>query len=117
MLKARKMKRQKPSLGQEIIGGLTELLDTIKRGEPLDKKFTVRHVTIDAPGIYSSKQIRQTRQKLGMSQKVFAMIVGVSVKLVEHWESGIRVPSPMARRLLDEINSNPQYWRQKLRAA
>ena len=105
------------SVGSRIIQGLSELATVLERGEALERHFTVRTVTIAQPTSYSPARILRTRLQLGASQAVFAQIVGVSAKLIEHWESGIRAPSLMARRLLDEINAQPNYWRRKLRAA
>ncbi len=116
-LKSPVRQSRRSAVGARIIEGLTELAEALERGERLEDRFTVRKVSIPAPDSYSPARIRRTRHLLGASQAVFAQIVGVSVKLVEHWESGIRVPSPMARRLLDEINADPAHWRRKLRAA
>jgi putative transcriptional regulator len=117
MMRRPKRKRHGSTVAKRVIEGLTELVEAMERGEPLEKRFTIRRVTIPEPNRYTPAKIRQTRQRLGTSQALFAMMIGVSVKLVEHWESGMRIPSPMARRLLDEINSQPDYWRRKLHAA
>ena len=110
-------KQGRRSVAARVIQGLTELSEALRSGEPLERRFTVRTVTVRDPTKYSPRQIRQTRLRLGISQALFARLVGVSVKLVEHWESGIRTPSPLARRLLDEINADPDHWQRKLRAA
>ena len=47
------------------------------------------------------------RERLGVSQGVFAHLLGVSVVLVKSWEGGVRKPSPMARRLMDTIQADP----------
>jgi DNA-binding transcriptional regulator YiaG len=47
---------------------------------------------------------------MGVSQAVFARLLGVSVVLVKSWEAGTREPSPLARRLLDTIRANPPAW-------
>lgn len=116
-MKSNKRRASHRSFAQRTIRGLTELAETLERKERVEDRFTVRTVTIAAPRVYSPTQIRRTRLALGASQAVFAQIVGVSAKLVEHWEAGVRVPSPMARRLLDEINADPRHWLGKLRAA
>jgi DNA-binding transcriptional regulator YiaG len=70
-------------------------------------KVTVREVEIPDPGRYGPKDVRATRQRLGVSTEVFARLMGVSAKLVEHWEQGRRTPSLLAARLLDRINTEP----------
>lgn len=106
-----KRKPKKKSAGRRIIAGLTELVETLERGEPLEARFTVRTVELPPePGHYAPRQVRDTRALLGASQTVFASLLGVSTALVQHWEQGFRKPSRMACRLLDEINREPKRW-------
>ena len=107
---------KKPRLGVRLVRGLTDIRDAIKSGEPLSKKFTVRKVVLDLePEDFDAKAIRDVRESLGVSQALFAQILGASVDTVASWEQGIRVPTPMARRLLEEICRNKQHWRKILR--
>jgi DNA-binding transcriptional regulator YiaG len=106
-----KSKNRQTSDGQRIIKGLTELAESLERGEPLQKRFTVRTVELpSAPRVYAPRAVRATRAKLGASQPVFASLMGISTALVQHWEQGFRKPSRMACRLLDEINRDPERW-------
>ena len=77
--------------------------------------MTVRHVEVPEPGRYTAAAVRKLRQGLGVSQPVFAQLMGVSTVLVQSWEQGQRVPSRMARRLLDEIRRDPNRWAATLR--
>ena len=102
---------EEQSLGEEIIEGLTELCETVKKGKPLREKFTVRTVELDLkPTTYNAEAIKTTRDSLGVSQAVFAEILAVSRKCVESWEQGRRNPPATACRLLDLINDNRGYW-------
>jgi len=65
---------------------------------------------VAAPGHYTPKDVRKLRQTLGVSQPLFARLMGVSTVLVQSWEQGQRTPSPMARRLLDEVRRDPHRW-------
>jgi DNA-binding transcriptional regulator YiaG len=104
-------KRTRKTIGAQIIESLKELAESLERGEPLEKRFTVRTVELPAsPSIYTPSQVRKTRESLGASQPVFAALVGVSTALVQHWEQGFRKPSKMACRLFDEINRDPKRW-------
>jgi putative transcriptional regulator len=47
------------------------------------------------------------RQKTGLSQSKFASLLGVSVRTLQDWEQGRRVPSGAARTLLLIANKNP----------
>ena len=46
-----------------------------------------------------------------MSQASFAAFLGVDPSTVRSWEQGIRLPSPLACRLLSAIAEDPDYWR------
>jgi len=49
---------------------------------------------------YRSKDIKMLRKKLNLTQAVFAKVMGVHIKTVEAWESGLNVPSGTAQRML-----------------
>lgn len=107
----RKAARDSERVGRRIARELGELADAVEKGVELEKRFTVRRVKLaHAPGEYTARQVRQTRVSLGASQAVFAQLVGVSVALVQAWEQGLRKPSRLARRLLDEINRDRRHW-------
>jgi len=70
-------------------------------------KVTLHSEFIDIPSppaVYTPKEIRKIREKSGYSQAVFAKVLNVSVKTVQSWESGDRVPSHVALRLLEIID-------------
>jgi putative transcriptional regulator len=75
-----------------------------KNGLP---KSTARRSTVVQPAGYTSADIRSFRVELGLSQSLFADLLGVSKSLVEHWERGVRPPSATVRRLLDAIRARP----------
>lgn len=93
-----------------LIAGLTHLRDTLKRGERLEKRYTMRTVDLNLePQDYDAEHVRKTRELLRASQAVFAKLLGVKAKTIQSWEQGV-VPPAMARRLLDLVNDNPQQW-------
>jgi len=107
---------RKPRLGRRLIRGLTDIRDTLKKGQKLSEKFTVRTVVLDLePTEYDADAIRKIRERLGVSQALFAQVLGASVDTVASWEQGVREPNPMARRLLEEISRNHEHWRKILR--
>jgi putative transcriptional regulator len=110
-------KTTRKSDGARIIEALTDLVETLEKGEPLERRFTVRTAQLaPQPTKYPPRRVRATRDLLGTSQTVFASLLGVSTALVQHWEQGFRQPSLMACRLLDEINRDPKRWAQMIRA-
>ena len=104
--------------GREIVASLAEAVEVERAGIPIESRFTVRTVEVpDQPGAYDARAIRETRDRIGVSQAIFASLVGVSPTLVRAWEQNQRVPALWARRLLDEINRDPRHWRGMLRKA
>jgi len=58
--------------------------------------------------IYRPERIRSIREKLGLSQSQFALLIGVSVSTLQNWEQGRRVPEGPARALLRVAEKNPK---------
>jgi putative transcriptional regulator len=102
--------------GQEIIEGLHELAATLQAGEPLESRFTVRTYRITPPPQYRGLDVRRVRELLAMSQAAFAAFLGADPSTVRSWEQGLRLPSPLACRLLSEIEADPIHWRKRLAA-
>ena len=84
------MAKAKRNIGQEILDGLREL----KSGE--------YGRVINVPDVAS------IRTKTGLSQARFAVLLGVSVRTLQDWEQGRRVPSGAARTLLMVADRNPR---------
>ena len=82
--------RKMRDIGQEILDGTRE----IKRGEH-GRVTTVPSVS-------------RIREKTGLSQAVFAELLGVSVRTLQEWEQGRRAPSGAARTLLLVAAKNPR---------
>jgi DNA-binding transcriptional regulator YiaG len=92
------------SFGDEVIRGLNDFLKSAKAG----KAITLRDVTLELePGDYDGESVKITRHKLGVSQAVFAKLLAVKVKTVQAWEQGQVIPSGPVRRLLDDMNQDP----------
>jgi putative transcriptional regulator len=74
----------------EILEGLREL----KRAE-IGRVVNVPSVT-------------EIRERTGLSQAKFASLLGVSIRTLQEWEQGRRVPSGAARTLLLVAAKNPR---------
>jgi len=106
------------SKGREIVASLAEAIEVERTGIPIASRFTVRTVDLpDQPKAYNAAAVRATRNKIGVSQAIFAHLIGVSAMLVRAWEQGQRRPAMWARRLLDEVNRDPRHWRGMFRKA
>ncbi len=108
-------RRKSKSVGASIIRSLEEFAEALEAGEDIEKRFTCRTVRLDIkPRDYSPNMVKKTRAILGASQSVFAQFLGVSPSAVQDWEQGAKFPHGSARRLMDEIRNNPDYWRRRL---
>jgi len=83
-------KKRSRDIGAEILTGIRQL----KRGE-IGRVVTVPPVS-------------ETRARVGLSQSEFARLLGVSVRTLQEWEQGRRVPSGPARALLAIAYKNPR---------
>ena len=90
------------AIADEMIAGVQSLIDDMKSG----KGITVRDVSINMA----------VRESLGLSQALFAEFLGASASAIRAWERGAKSPTPMARRFLDSIRADPEYWLAKVRA-
>ena len=109
---------KEPTLGQRLIQAANEAL-AYKRGElphvrVTRAKVTARTVDVVAPPEYSRLDIRRIREGLGVSQAVFAELLGASTSTVRAWEQGAREPSEMARRLIALAERDPQVFAKDL---
>lgn len=53
-----------------------------------------------------------TRQTVGLSQARFAALLGVSVRTLQDWEQGRRIPTGAARTLLRVAETHPEVLRE-----
>jgi DNA-binding transcriptional regulator YiaG len=98
------------SFRKQMAQSMAELGSIMTRAQGFDGngRFTVRTTRVQAPSGYRAGAIRALRERLGVSQAVFAQLLGVSQVLVRSWERGARTPTPIACRLLDIIGGNPE---------
>jgi len=101
--------------GAKIVAAFEEAIEALRSGEPLERHFTVRTYRVDfTPRDYGPDDVRRVRGLVGMSQVLFARFLGVDANTVRSWEQGTRPPSPIARRFMDEIESDPEHWRRRI---
>jgi putative transcriptional regulator len=74
------------------------------KGEKRDLRTTVLP---EPPRPMSQGEIHKLRDRLNVSQSVFAKCLNVSTKLVQAWEGGTRRPDGAALRLLRLAESTP----------
>lgn len=115
MTSKRTQQKHAPRVADEIMAGMRELERMMDAGKTPQQLFTARTIDVPDPGVYRPRHVRDLRDRLGVSQAVFAHLLGVSPVLVKSWERGVRRPSPLARRLLDTISADPARWLATLR--
>ncbi len=90
---------------QDLIVAMQELLD-YSQGK-IDLRTSRLNVSPVCETI-SAEDIKGTREALGMSQGVFALVLGVSIKTVQSWEAGRYIPDGAARRLITMLQADPE---------
>lgn len=110
--------KKEPTFGQRIIAGLKEINDALAAGgmEEVRKRFRVyrvRRTSFDRPTL-TPADVAAIRASLGVSQTVFAGLLGVSANTVRAWEQGVNPPSGMAVRFLAEVRRDPDYWKARV---
>lgn len=50
-----------------------------------------------------SNQIKEIRNRLGLTQEKFAARLGVTFPTVNRWENGRTKPSPLAQKQIDDL--------------
>ena len=90
---------------EELMQSIQEAIEDAESG---GKKLKRRVVEIEPIKEYKSEEIKNIRERTGLSQMLFANYLGVSNKTVEAWESGKNHPSGAACRILHmmEMNEN-----------
>ena len=75
------------------------------------KKLRTNVIEIKPVPNYEPQQIKDVRAKLGLTQGLMGGIIGVSPKTIEAWEAGFRKPSGAAMRVIEELDSNPNFFK------
>jgi putative transcriptional regulator len=96
---------------------MSEMFDLLKEGlsdiikhQKGRKKLKSRTVQVPEPAMqYSAKDVKRIRESLHYPQSLFAKFLNVSIKTVQSWESGRRVPNHAALRLLEVVDKG--YYR------
>lgn len=82
----------------ELLASVQETDDIIK-----GKKAASRITEFPEP------EVKAIREKIGLSQNNFAMLIGVSSRTIENWEQGRRHPTGPAKALLRIFDANPEF--------
>ena len=103
----KKQKKQK-YMSDELFGDLMLSLNQAlqySRGEQINARTTVLPAP---PKPMSRQEIIKLREQYNCSQAVFARLLNVSIKTLQAWEQGVRVPSDAALKLLTVAKKHPE---------
>jgi putative transcriptional regulator len=103
----KKQKKQK-HMSDELFGDLMLSLNQAlqySRGEQINARTTVLPAP---PKPMSRQEIIKLREQYNCSQAVFARLLNVSIKTLQAWEQGARVPSDAALKLLTVAKKHPE---------
>ena len=96
---------------QTILEGLRQAVDIMEGSAPETEYVKHRFDPVQAP---QTIDVRSIRQRMGLSQAVFASAFGLSLYTLRNWEQGKRQPDPAARAYLRVIEVAPDVVRQAL---
>jgi putative transcriptional regulator len=107
------------NFGELLLQGLNEAL-AIERGEAVAARrvrrvATVREASVLPPRGYDARGVQAVRERLGLSQAVFARVLNSSAETVKAWEQGKRAPDGMALALLQVADEHPQALMSRVR--
>ena len=95
-------------------------MESIARGERIPTKSrtvdlaTRRDVIVAGPSLITAKGFVELRERLHVSQSVFADLLNVSASLVRAWERGARLPDGVALVALQMIEAHPDEFLARL---
>ncbi|MEE8057974.1 MAG: NadS family protein [Pseudomonadales bacterium] len=58
---------------------------------------------------FPEPEVKLIREKVGLSQHRFAILIGVSKRTLENWEQGRRHPTGPAKALLRILEADPKH--------
>ncbi len=90
-----------------IMRGANEALEYARGNLP---DVRVDKITVNSTHIYTGDEVKAIRTQQHMTQKLFAKALGVSVKTVEAWESGVNTPSGAASRVLEMLSQDNELF-------
>jgi len=96
--------------GNRLVGSMAEAVAIAEgRLSPTRRhRRTMRDATVAPPPRYGASRVRRVRERLGLSQPLFARTLNVSVATVRGWEQGVRLPDGPSRRLLELAEKHPE---------
>lgn len=90
-----------------VYEGITQGLEEAIEYNKGNLKARSKTISIAPLPDFNAAEIKTIRTNLGMTQILFANLIGVSKKTVEAWEAGKNSPNGAATRMLSLIKADP----------
>ncbi|MFI0375983.1 MAG: NadS family protein [Candidatus Thiodiazotropha sp.] len=88
----------KKEMFDELLESVQEMDEIVKGKKKASRSFD-----------YPDPEVNAIRERIGVSQEKFALLLGVSKRTVENWEQGRRHPTGAARSLLRIVEADPEH--------
>ncbi|MES9818941.1 MAG: NadS family protein [Candidatus Thiodiazotropha sp.] len=88
----------KKEMFDELLESVQEMDEIVKGKKKASRSFD-----------YPDPEVKAIRERIGVSQEKFALLLGVSKRTVENWEQGRRHPTGAARSLLRIVEADPEH--------
>ncbi|MES9990727.1 MAG: NadS family protein [Candidatus Thiodiazotropha sp.] len=88
----------KKEMFDELLESVQEMDEIVKGKKKASRSFD-----------YPDPEVKEIRERIGVSQEKFALLLGVSKRTVENWEQGRRHPTGAARSLLRIVEADPEH--------
>ncbi|MDH2927181.1 helix-turn-helix domain-containing protein [Lonepinella koalarum] len=98
------------NLFNEIKEGLEQII--LHEQGKITLKTTTLELPDDKPVDISATEVKTIREKLNLSQAVFAKKLRTSVRTYQGWEQGKSKPNPQAILLLKMVDKSPAIFEQ-----
>ncbi|MFT4929513.1 MAG: putative transcriptional regulator [Phenylobacterium sp.] len=93
---------------KEAIGSLAQGLIESGLGSAFsEKELAELGVKIPAIEVITAEKVKHIREKVNLTQTVFARLLNVSVSSIRQWEQGKRSPTGATKVLLDLLDKEP----------
>ena len=107
------------NFGDLLVEGMREARD-VRRGTRAPARRTTRPRTardaeVVPPQRYESGGVQRIRERLGLSQSLFARVLNASPETVKAWEQGKRQPDGIALALLEVADLHPEALLRRVR--
>lgn len=107
------------NFGDLLIEGLHEALE-VRRGNAQParrvRRLSARDTVVQPPRSYEGAGVQRVRERLGLSQSVFAQVLNASPETIKAWEQGKRQPDGMTLTLLEVAENHPEALMSRVQA-